>query len=390
MRKICIVISARPSYSRVREVLKNLRKNKKVILQIILIGSALLERYGRVEKQIIIDGFNISDRIFCILDGDEKRVMAQSTGIAISQLASAFERLKPDIVVTIADRYETLATSVAASYSGITLAHIQGGEVTGSIDERVRHANTKLADIHFPASYNAKNRIIKMGEDPNNVFMFGCPSIDIASSIHFGSSLDYDPEKKYGGVGDSIDPQNSYCVALLHSDTNNIEETSTHTENLIKALDKRSDLIQTYWFWPNIDSGSDILSKTLRKYRELNLLKNMRLFHNMSPEDFLKLCYHSCFVIGNSSVGIRECSFLGVGAINLGDRQMRRDRWESIIDAPFLTETIVSAIDKILKRKGKKYKSNLDYGIGNASVNIANTLSTVDLKINKFFYEGNI
>lgn len=387
MRKICIVISARPSYSRIKGVMGYLKADPDVELQVVLIGSALLKRYGIVEAQIINDGFEISERVFCIFEGDSKRVMAHSTGAALNQLASTFDRLKPDIVLTIADRYETIATSIAASYSGITLAHTQGGELTGSIDERVRHANTKLADIHFPANVNAARRIIDMGESPSSVHMFGCPSIDIAKDINYGTKLDFQPEKKYRGVGPKINTNKNYCVAMFHSDTNSIHETAKHTEVLLSVLDAYEHKLQTYWFWPNIDAGSEALSKVLRRYREKNPQKRLHFIQNMSPEDFLKLCYHSTFVIGNSSVGIRECSFLGVSAINLGHRQRNRDRWESINDCDIEFDEISKAVDLALIRNGKKYTSNLLYGDGQASKKIASKLSTVPLTNEKYFYE---
>ena len=153
----------------------------------------------------------------------------------------------------------------------------------------LRHAITKLADIHFPANATAARRIIDMGENPANVHMLGCPSIDIANAIDYGAKLDFQPEIKYRGVGPQINTSESYCVALFHSDTNSVQETEENAEVLLSVLDAHEHKVQTYWFWPNIDAGSEALSKALRRYREKNPQKRMHFIQNMSPEDFFEI-----------------------------------------------------------------------------------------------------
>ena len=178
-RKICVVINNRANYARIKSVLIEIKKNKKLDLRIVLGSSAILQRYGEVSEIIKRDGFKINNTVYTLLEGENLLTMSKSTGISIMEFASIFGEMKPDIVVVIADRYETLAAAVAASYMNIVLVHTQGGEVTGSIDESVRHATTKLAHIHFPASLKSKKHIIRMGEDPNKVFLVGCPSLDL-------------------------------------------------------------------------------------------------------------------------------------------------------------------------------------------------------------------
>ena len=169
-RKICVVINNRANYARIKSALIEIKKNKKLELQIVLGSSAILQRYGEVSDIIKRDGFKINRSIYTLLEGENLLTMSKSTGISIMEFSSIFNELKPDIVVVIADRYETLAAAVAASYMNIVLVHTQGGEITGSIDESVRHATTKLAHIHFPASLKSKKNIIKMGEDPKKFF----------------------------------------------------------------------------------------------------------------------------------------------------------------------------------------------------------------------------
>jgi UDP-N-acetylglucosamine 2-epimerase/N-acetylmannosamine kinase len=356
-RKICVVITARPSYSRVKTALKSIKEHPQLELQIVLAGSALLDRYGNISKTIQKDGFNIDEKIYTILEGENPTSMAKTTGLSIMELSTVFYNLKPNIVVTIADRFETIATSIAASYQNIPLAHIQGGEVTGNIDEKVRHANTKLADIHLVTSEDAKKRVIKMGENPKSVFNIGCPSIDLAKEVLENSKLDFNPTEKYGGVGADINYNDDYLVVMQHPVTTEYEDSKKYIQETLKAVDELQ--IPTFWFWPNVDAGSDGTSSGIRNYRELYNPKNIRFFKNMEPNDFLKLIYNSKCLIGNSSVGIRESSFLGIPVVNIGSRQDGRKRGKNVIDCDYNKEEIKNAIKKHLKHG--HYKSCLLY-----------------------------
>src|SRR5882672_2878738 len=180
-RKVCVVVTARPSYSRIKTALKAIQEHPALELQLVVAASALLDRYGKAVSFMIEDGFDIAARVYMVLEGENPAAMAKTTGLGLLELATVFDNLRPDVVVTVADRYETLATAVAASYMNIPVAHVQGGEITGSIDEKVRHAVTKLADMHFVCTVKSSERVIRMGENPSTVFMTGCPSIDLAS-----------------------------------------------------------------------------------------------------------------------------------------------------------------------------------------------------------------
>ena len=348
-RKICVVITARPSYSRIKTALIAIKNHAKLELQLVVAGSALLNRYGSSIDYIENDGFEIKEKVFMILEGDNATSMGKTTGLGIMELSSVFYRLQPDAVITIADRFETIATSIAASYQNIPLVHIQGGEVTGNIDEKVRHANTKLADIHLVASQDAYERVIKMGERPEVVFNTGCPSIDLALEIKNNPTLDFDPFKKYGGVGELINWKDGYIVVMQHPVTT---EYKSAREDVLKTLDVIKELnIPTFWFWPNVDAGSDGTSSGIRRFREINQPKNIHFFKNMEPNDFLKLLANSKCLIGNSSVGIRECSYLGVPVVNIGTRQNNRKRGDNVIDVPHNEDKIRAAIEVQLFRK---------------------------------------
>ena len=228
MKKICVVVTARPSYSRIKTALRAIDAHPELELQLVIAASALLERYGTAINYIEKDGFTVAAKVFNILEGENLTAQAKTTGLGILELSSVFERLNPDAVVTVADRFETMATAIAASYMNIPLVHIQGGEVTGNIDEKVRHAITKLADLHLVASEDARNRVIKMGENPEKVINTGCPSIDIAKEMISMSQLSFDPFQKYGGVGSMIDIHDGYLVVMQHPVTTEYSDSKKH------------------------------------------------------------------------------------------------------------------------------------------------------------------
>jgi UDP-hydrolysing UDP-N-acetyl-D-glucosamine 2-epimerase len=378
-RKVCVIVTARPSYARVKTALQAIEEHSELELQLVLAGSALLNRYGNAAHVIEKDGFKVAEKIYNILEGDTPTSMAKTTGIAIMELATAFHNLKPDIVVTIADRFETIATSIAASYQNIPLAHIQGGEVTGNIDEKVRHANTKLADIHLVASEDAALRVLKMGENAKMIINTGCPSMDIAKEILENPEFNFDPLVKYSGVGPEINWRSEYIVVMQHPVTTEFENSKEYIQETLKAIDELN--IPTFWFWPNVDAGSDGTSSGIRHYREKNNPKNIHFFKNMEPEDFLRLIKNSKCLIGNSSVGIRESAFLGIPVVNIGSRQNGRQRAKSVIDCGYNEEEIKDAIEKHLDNG--RYDSEFIYGDGHAGEKIADALATCELKFHK-------
>ena len=378
-RKICVVVTARPSYSRVKAALTAIQNHPDLELQLVIAGSALLGRYGNAVDFIEQDGFTISEKVFMVLEGENPTAMAKTTGLGVMELANVFYKLQPDAVVTIADRFETIATSIAASYQNIPLVHLQGGEVTGNIDEKVRHANTKLADIHLVASEDAKQRVIKMGENPDMVFNTGCPSIDLAKAVKENPTLDFDPIQKYGGVGTNIDWKSGYIVVMQHPVTTEYASAKKDIETTLQAIHELN--MPTFWFWPNVDAGSDGTSAGIRRFRELNKPENIHFFKNMEPNDFLKLLVNSKCLIGNSSVGIRECAFLGVPTVNIGTRQNRRQRASNVVDVNYKKDEIEKAIAERIHSDA--ILSENIYGSGNSGKKIADVLATAPLTFHK-------
>ncbi|MGM1056402.1 MAG: UDP-N-acetylglucosamine 2-epimerase [Bacteroidota bacterium] len=378
-RKICVVVTARPSYSRIKSALTAIQEHPDLELQLVIAGSALLDRYGNAVDFIEKDGFPIAAKVFMVLEGENPTTMAKTTGLGVMELTNVFYNLKPDAVITIADRFETIATSIAASYQNIPLVHIQGGEVTGSIDEKVRHANTKLADLHLVCSEDARERVIKLGEIPEQVINTGCPSIDLAKEISEYPYLDFDPLQKYGGVGAKLDWKNGYIVVMQHPVTTEYKESKKHIQETLKAVKALN--YPAFWFWPNVDAGSDGTSNGIRAFRELEQPEKIHFFKNMEPTDFLKLLNSSKALIGNSSAGLRECAYLGLPVINIGNRQFRRSRAENVTDVGYDQAEIEQAVTKAIATE--KFESSTLYGNGDAGVKIAEILATVELTYSK-------
>jgi len=375
-RKVCVVVTARPSYSRIKTALLAMKKHPNIELQLVVAASALLDKYGNVVNEIINDGFEITSRVYNVVEGENLVTSAKTAGLGIIELSTVFLNIKPDVIVTIADRYETIATAIAASYMNIPLAHIQGGEVTGNIDEKVRHAITKLSDLHFVATDKARERVLKMGENSEKVFVTGCPSIDIAHHIVEQSDTlhQFDPVEKYPGVGRLLENRERYVVVMQHPVTTEIEKSK---DQILATLEAVSEIgKQVYWFWPNVDAGSDVTSKGIRMFREKRNPDNIYFFKNMSPEDFLILLKNSDCIIGNSSVAIRECSYLGVPAINIGSRQVGRERGRNVIDTGYDKNAILDAYYRITL--DHKVKDKL-YGDGRAGERIAEIIAEVPL-----------
>ena len=378
-RKVCVVVTARPSYSRIKTALKAIQAHPGLELQLVVAASALLDRYGTAVRYIEDDGFDIKARVYMVLEGENPASMAKTTGLGLLELATVFDNLRPDVVVTVADRYETLATAVAASYMNIPVAHVQGGEITGSIDEKVRHAVTKLADLHFASTPRAAERLVWMGERPETVFVTGCPSIDLAVEVRERPALDFDPFAKYGGVGVRLDPSAGYIVVMQHPVTTEYEQSRKQTLETLRAV--RALATPAFWFWPNVDAGSDGTSNAIRAFREAERPENIHFFKNMTPVDFLRLIVNARCLVGNSSVGIRECSYLGVPVVNIGTRQAGRDRGRNVVDVGYDEGEILAAIRRQIA--APRPASDPLYGEGRAGERIAALLAEAPLSVEK-------
>ncbi|MBI3075305.1 MAG: UDP-N-acetylglucosamine 2-epimerase (hydrolyzing) [Parcubacteria group bacterium] len=379
-KKICFVITSEIHYARGKMILEELRRRKDVELQIVVGASAILPSYGNVPELLEKDGFRCAAKILMTIEGGTPLAMAKTTGIGVGEFANIFDALKPDIVVVRGDRYEVLAAAIAAAYLNIPLAHIEGGDVTGTIDESVRHAITKLAHVHLTNSEPARARVIRMGENPRFVFNVGAPEVEYLARNKFKVNNNL---VNYRGVGTAIDIKKPFLLAMNHPVTTEYGENKKNTEELLRAIHEVD--IPTIWFWPNVDAGADEVSKAIRAFREGKNPQNMRFIKYLPPDDFYGLLAASRCLVGNSSSGIKECSYLGLPVVNIGTRQNSRARGKNVIDVCYEKKVIITAIRKQIKHGGYT-RDTLYYQTG-TSKKIARILVAARPPVQKYFVE---
>jgi len=376
-RKICFVVNSRANYARIKTAILACMNHKDLETFVIVGASGVLYRFGNVSELIEADGIEIESKLYTVVEGNDPIAMAKTTGLSLIDLAQEFHRIKPDVVVTVADRYETIATAIAASYMNIPVAHTQGGEITGSIDESVRHAITKLSHIHFPATKNAADVLMKLGESPEKIFWVGCPALDLAHEVPPESADAV--MRKYHGVGNALDFSKPFILVSQHPVTTEFMDARQQIEQTLQAV--LASKIQAVWLWPNVDSGSDALSKRIREFREEHGEAAMHFYRNFSSEDYVNILREATCIVGNSSSGIREASFLGTPSINIGSRQNGRDRAPNVIDVDYNAPEIGAAIQ--IQAKHGRYESSEIFGGGFAGKKIAEILATVNLNVDK-------
>ena len=381
-KHICFVITAQNQYARSVEVLKELKREKGARLSIVVGGSALLPQYGDVPRLLKEDGFASAADVELVVEGSTPSAMAKSTGLGTIEFTSVFTRLEPDVVVVRGDRYEMLAAAIAASYLNIPLAHIEGGDVSGTIDESVRHAITKLAHLHFVTNKDSERRVVRMGEPKKYVVNVGAPEVEIAEKAKKRVSTHVVNEH---GVGEVVDLTKPYLVVMNHPVTNEYGENREHTRELLEAVDRVG--VPTVWFWPNIDAGSDEVSKAIRIFREEGAKKtSMRFLKYLAPEDFLALLRNASALVGNSSAGIKEASYFGTPVVNIGTRQEGRLRAKNVVDVKkYQKGAMVKAIESQLAH-GSYAPSSLYYKKG-TSKRIVDTLLRVHPEVQKRFVD---
>jgi len=374
-----VIITTRGNYAKMKGVMREIEKSEQLELQLILAGGAILDRYGLAGEALVNREFAVNRKIHFMVEGENTIAMAKSAGMAVIEFSTAFENLSPDVVIIIADRFECLAIAMAAGYMNVPLAHIEGGEVSGSIDESVRHAITKLSHVHFPATKEAEQRIIKMGEDPRTVFNVGCTSLDVIADMDLNDISPIMALQQKSGVGPVVDLQKPYLLIIQHPVTTEYDQNLSHmneTLESVRALSMNSILI-----WPNMDAGSDGISKAIRVFREKYRPDNIHFFKSLPIEYYAPLLKNAACVVGNSSSGIREASFLGVPSVNIGTRQAGRERGKNVIDVTYKKDEIISAVHKQLDHG--PYTPDYIYGDGNACRKIVEILGTSEFKIQK-------
>lgn len=314
-----VVVTARPSWARVKSLVKNYVSSLGTqSCRISLVGPAISDRYG--DLTLTIDKVYLVNQFPTLQESDDLDSVALTSLNGGASLAHFWRQNRPDAALIIADRTETLGVAVCASLMQIPLIHLQGGETTGSIDDKVRRANTKLADFHLTTNEFTKREILKMGEDPNLVKVIGCPSIDLVREVQErNTELDF---LSLGGVGAEFSINEEYGLIMFHPDTANEKENIYWVLALISMIQESN--LNWFWFWPNPDHGTNAISKLIRRFRERGELPRTRFIINLAPENFISLAIGSQILVGNSSFGIRESSYIGLPVLNIGKRQLGR------------------------------------------------------------------
>jgi UDP-hydrolysing UDP-N-acetyl-D-glucosamine 2-epimerase len=379
IRKICVVIGSRANYSSIKSAMRAIQKHPDLELQVIAGASAVLDRYGNLDKLMEQDGFHINARMFMLVEGETPATMAKSTGVGLMELPTLFEMLRPDIVLTVGDRFETMATTLAAAYMNLPIAHTMGGEVTGTIDESIRHAVTKFAHIHFPASADARERIIRLGERPDDVHLVGCPRIDLVARTLEEDRSNGLQDIFLEGVGTELDLSKPFVIVSQHPVTTEFGEGERQITATLEAVRKVD--IPAIVLWPNPDAGSDDIARGIRKWREQGKAVNMHFFKNLPTDTYIRLMARTACLVGNSSSGIRDGAFIGTPVVNIGTRQDMRERGSNVLDVPNHKDAIAQALRKQIEHG--RYPSEPVYGDGTAGKKIADVLATCSWTIQK-------
>lgn len=380
-KKICVFVGGRANYSSVKSVMRAVKAHPKLELQVVLGASAVLDRFGKVENLIRKDGFELDFTFHNLVEGENPATMAKSTGLGLMDASMIFNNLKPDMLVVVGDRFEMMSVTLAAAYMNIRIVHTMGGEVTGTIDESIRHAITKFAHIHFPANEDSRERIIKMGEDKRYVFNVGCPRTDLVADELKNNSYVVlkDLFKTYGGVGKEFDLTKPYLLVSQHSVTTEFGNNRKQIEKTLHALEELQ--LPVIMLWPNADAGGDDISKGIRTYREKYNPSWLHLFKNLPTHIYIHLMNTTSCLVGNSSSGVREGAFIGTPVVNIGTRQNKRLRTDNVIQVDYDARQITDAVKKQLEHG--KYESSDIYGNGTAGDKIAEILVDCEPSIQK-------
>jgi UDP-hydrolysing UDP-N-acetyl-D-glucosamine 2-epimerase len=377
-KNITFVIFSRANYNSIKSIILELKKNKNFFNYNIIVGaSAVGKKFGNIVNLIRSDGFKVDYEINNEVESIGLASMVKTTALGMMELSEIFKKMKTDLVFTVGDRYETMATAITASYMNIPLAHTMGGEVTGTIDESIRHAITKMSHLHFVSNKDSYERVLKLGEKKKKVFNVGCPRNDLLKKIIDDKSKLVASLKKVCkfGVGDidEIKKDEKFLIVLQHSVTTEFELSSKQMVETLKAVNQID--LKKIILWPNADAGYEEISTEIRKYRENNKFKNYRIIKNLPIEIYAHLLNTTSCIIGNSSSAIRDGSFLGTPAVNIGTRQNLRLRGLNVINTSYNKFKILKAINHQISKK--KYRRSYLYGSGHAAKKIVKILKNI-------------
>jgi len=375
-RKVCVVLVDRANYGRLKPVMAAIAADSRLELQVLCTGTMVLERFDQPARLVRADGFPVDAMAYVELEGSTPVTMAKSVGVALLEIASELRQLAPDVMLVIGDRYEALAATIAAAYMNIPIAHMQGGEVSGSIDESARHAITKFAQFHFPSTQRSADYLIRMGERPETVLTIGCPSSDIARVLD--RTLEPAVVNERGG-GAPIDVSKPFLLVVFHPTTTEHGDERAQMFQILGALEQLD--IQTLLLWPNIDAGSDQLSKAIRVHRDRSRGSRVRTLTNLAPEDYLRVLAAASCALGNSSSFVRDAGYFGTPVVLAGHRQEGRETAEHVARVPVETNAIATAVRRQIAHG--HYPPSALYGDGYVAERVARALAQLEPYVQK-------
>jgi len=372
MRKIAVVTGSRAEYGILYPVLKAVEAHPGLRLSLVVTGMHLSHEFGYTVQEIEKDGFEIEAKVDMLPSSDTLGAMAESVGVGIIGLAQTWEQLKPDIILVAADRVEPLAAAIAGAYISIPVAHIHGGDksIGGHADDSVRHAITKLAHIHFPATEKSAERIIKMGEDEWRVHTVGSPSLDIILNETLLPAETLAKEL-------SIDLSQPLVLLIQHSVTTQVDEAPKQAKETLEAIVQIG--YPTVLIYPNSDAGGRRMIEVIKEFEKYPFIKT---FKSLPHKEYLSLMKVASVMVGNSSSGIIEAPSLGLPVVNIGIRQEGRERGKNVIEVEHNKQEIVNGIEKSLTDKGflaEVKKCESPYGDGKTAPRIVEILSKVEI-----------
>lgn len=374
-RKIIAVSGARSDYDLLFKVYEQLNNDDRFDFSIIITGPNLSDNFGYTAKNIEADGFRVANRIFNLVDSNQKIGRAISIGYQIPSLAQTFLQEQPDIVLVAGDREEAISVSLTCAYMDIPVAHFFGGDIAkdGNIDNAVRYATSKFSHIHFPSLPEHKQTLLKLGEDEWRIFVVGNPALD-----RLLSTKELTKEEVMGRMNKTV-AVDRYCVLIQHSIITQVEEQARHIRITLDAIVKSG--IHCFINYPNSDAGSnEIIQAYLeytKKYPDIFIS-----FKNLDRETYVNMLKHAAFLIGNSSSGVVEVGSLGLPAINVGERQRGRLHGDNVLFVDNDEDQILDAINVVLNDQeflAKVRLKNNPYGDGKSADKVVKVLATVDL-----------
>lgn len=369
-RRICVYTTNRAEYSKLRPILKILQTDKDIELSLLVTGSHLLKQYGETKNQIKEDGINITEEIYTHIAGDDISKTVETIGIGLIKLPSILKKINPDIILCGFDRFDMYPFAISAALMNICLVHIEGGEITGTLDEKIRHSITKLSNYHLVSTEDAKKNLVNMGEFKENIFVTGCPRYDELLNIdkNFEKSvlLEYDLNDKY-------------IILCYHPVSTNKNESIKIWKELINAIVEYKNKI--IFIKPNIDYGNEELVAFMNK-KNIESYNHIKIYKHIDIDKFSILLKNCSCLLGNSSAGIREACVYGTPVINIGTRQQYRIDKKLKNITTFLDFNKEDIINKINELSKYKFEPNLVFGQGNASKKIVNILKNINYKDN--------